>query len=50
MAVEFKHVSNLKKQPTADKVKAKFGGFPVPMGKQMSQPPRKLKFPKPKKR
>ncbi len=41
----FNNVSDMKKQPTAKGIKTRFGGFPVPMAKQMSQPP-KLKFPK----
>lgn len=51
MATDFQNISDMKKQPTVSKIKAKFGGFPVPMAKQMSQPPRpKLRFPKLKKK
>ncbi len=49
MAVEFKQVQDMKRVPTEKgaNIKERFGGFPVPMGKQMSQPPRpKLRFPK----
>jgi hypothetical protein len=51
MAVDFKDISNLKRQPVQrgpelPSLKQEMKGFPVPMGKQMNQPPRKLRFPK----
>ena len=45
----FKNISDMKKQPTTKAQREISGlkGFPVPMGKQMTQGPRpKLKFPK----
>jgi hypothetical protein len=45
MAVQFANISDLKKQAVSGTK-----GFPVPMWKQMSQPPRrKVSYPKPDK-
>ena len=54
MAVNFSNIADMKKQPTT-KAQSKVSGlkgFPVPMGKQMSQPaPRKkLRFPSPRRK
>ncbi len=49
MAIGIHNVTDMKKQPVEKgaNIKERFGGFPAPMAKQMSQqPPRKLKFPK----
>ena len=50
--MKFDSIKDLKRQPVERKVKAlQFpSGFPVPMGKQMSQSgiKKKLKFPSPK--
>jgi hypothetical protein len=53
MAVDFKDISNLKRQPVErgpnlPSLRQEMKGFPLPMGKQMSQPPKKLRFPSPK--
>jgi len=45
--VKFDSIKDLKRQPVGKKALKFPSGFPIPMGKQMSQG-KKLKFPSPK--
>ena len=47
--VKFSHIAAMKRQPTGKAVRSVGfpSGFPIPMGKQMIQPMRKLRFPSP---